>query len=207
MRRRVVAAKHRNHDPQETRDLWHSLLGPCWADVSSEFLWFEQMRSSSSGQAARTSEIEVASPSGYSSVRSLIFSATLGIGDRRFAPGPSARRSAAQRRRASAGRCSGLFGRAVLRRMALLASITARSASFTAIAFGNAAATSGSSRTTLEPFRRRSAYLPRTPLRIAVKSYSARRSSFFEGLFFFIKSPLALCGAPCADDPDFRSHI
>jgi len=73
--------------------------------------------------------------------------------------------------------CSALFGSPPLPRTALVVFRTPRSASLTASADGNAAATSGSRSTRLLPFRSRATYLPRTPPVIVAKSYSGLRSS------------------------------
>src|SRR6266849_10873611 len=77
-----------------------------------------------------------------------------------------------------------------------------RKASFTACASGNAAATSGASRTRFVPERKRAAYFPRTPLRINDASYSGRWSSRpFASAFFFIDFPFTSRRLPGADDP------
>ena len=71
----------------------------------------------------------------------------------------------------------------------------ARNESLTASAVGKTLATSGASRTTLEPFAYRLAYLPLTPL---LKSYSARMS-FARLVCFFILLSFTFTGRSSTD--------
>lgn len=77
----------------------------------------------------------------------------------------------------------------------------ARRARFTAPAFGNAWAMSGSSTTTFVPSRYRAAYLPRIPLR---KSYSGRivSRSVDRLVLFLIGSSFSAGRPPRTDYPD-----
>ena len=77
---------------------------------------------------------------------------------------------------------------------------TARSASFTAASVGNASATSSSSTMILPASRRRSAYLPRTPPFIVLKSYSGRRSL---SALILVVSPFPPGRLACTDEPQF----
>ncbi len=94
------------------------------------------------------------------------------------------------------GRCYGL------RRFGVLLPSKPRKAEFTAYSFGNALATSGSSRTMLLLSRTRCAYFPRTPPESAAKSYSVRRSSVgFRA--FFVEVPFGRRCRARADDSYF----
>src|SRR5215210_3266433 len=81
-------------------------------------------------------------------------------------------------------------------------SISRRSASLTAFASGNAAATSGSSNTRFVPSRYRSAYFPRTRPFNCEKSYSGRISSSGSVSTLFIRLSLPGCRFPGANDAD-----
>jgi hypothetical protein len=77
-----------------------------------------------------------------------------------------------------------------------------RSASLTALVFGNASAISGSSTTMLEASLSRAAYLPRTIGPKSSRRYSGRKSSFSKSVFFFIELSLCARRKAGADDTD-----
>ena len=94
--------------------------------------------------------------------------------------------------------CNVLLGSPPWLRTVRAVSNIPRRAAFTDCPVGKAAATSGSSTTTLLSRRSFSTYLPRTPPRIEAKSYSARISSL--RWFPFIKSSFLSCSSPRTDD-------